>query len=291
LTSAERFGWDKLIFVPEIYESESQEFERTLDAGCDLIVTNRCQFVELVAENAIKLPGQHFLLLDYVYDQPLDNVWTVSYTTDQGSFLAGYLAAALTRTGVIGTFGGVNLPQVTDFMIGFESGMAYYNRQFGDNVKLLGWNTAEGEGYFTGNFCCHPEGYDQATELLEQGADIIFPVAGEFLGVGAMQAVMERGNAYLIGVDKDYAELFPQYAGIVLTSVEKRFDVSILVAAEALANGNLKGGKHLGTLETGEVGLSPFHELEAIIPEHIKSDLEQIKADIIAGVIQTKPGE
>lgn len=291
LISAELFGWEKLIFIPETYESDNQEFERTLDAGCDLIITSGFPFADLVESTAIKHPGQRFLLLDYVYDPPLENVRSVSYATDQGSFLAGYLAAAMTQTDVIGTFGGANIPPVTDFMTGFESGMAYYNRQFGDNVKLLGWNTAEGDGYFTGDFCCHQEGYDLATELLDEGADIIFPVAGDYLGLGATQAVMERGNAYVIGVDFDYAGTFPQYAEVVLTSVEKRFDVSILVTADALANGEFKGGTHLGTLETGEVGLAPFHELEAIIPEHIKSDLEQIKAEIIADVIQTKPGE
>jgi basic membrane protein A len=69
----------------------------------------------------------------------------------------------------------------------------------------------------------------------------------------------------------------------------KRFDVSVILAAEALAEGNFAGGSQRGTLKSGEVALAPFHEMETIIPEHIKADLEQIKADIIAGKIQTKP--
>ena len=90
-------------------------------------------------------------------------------------------------------------------------------------------------------------GYEFAQKLLDLGADIIFPVAGSDTGFGALQAVMESGDAYAIGVDLDYTELYPQFAGVMLTSVKKRYDVSALQAADALAQGNFEGGIHLGT--------------------------------------------
>jgi basic membrane protein A len=134
-------------------------------------------------------------------------------------------------------------------------------------------------------------GYEYAQRLLEQDADIIFPVAGSVTGYGALLAVSEVEKAYLIGVDLDYLELYPQFADVLLTSVMKRYDVSVMLAADALAAGDFVGGNHRGTLKSGEVALAPFHDLEAIIPDHIKADLEQIKIDIIAGNIQTKPEE
>ena len=102
---------------------------------------------------------------------------------------------------------------------------------------------------------------------------------------------MEDQQAYMIGLDVDYKQIFPEFSQIILTSVLKRFDQSVLRASDAIAVGNFKEGTYLGTLETGELDLAPFYELEDIIPDHIKVDLEQIKVDIIAGKIHTKPGE
>lgn len=288
IEAADRHDWDWKVFIPEAYEPVSQEFERTLSADCDLIVAQGFGIKDVVKDNAIQHPGQRFMLVDEYLDPPYENVWTVAYASDQGAFLAGYLAAATTRTGVIGTFGGAKVPVVTDFMDGFESGMRYYNMKYGADVHLLGWDSTEHDGYIA-DFIADGLGYQYAGRLLGQGADIIFPVAGSVTGGGALQAVVESGDAYLIGVDLDYTDLYPQFADVLLTSVKKRYDLSVLHAADALAQGIFEGGIHHGTLETGEVELAPFHQLEAIIPAHIKADLEQGKADIIAGKIQTKP--
>jgi WD40 repeat protein/basic membrane lipoprotein Med (substrate-binding protein (PBP1-ABC) superfamily)/DNA-binding SARP family transcriptional activator len=286
--AAERNDWDLNVFVPEMYEIGPHDFERTLNAGCDLIVGAGFVFYDEVKKNAIQHPKQRFLLLDDELKPPFENVWTVTYASDQGAFLAGYLAAAMTESGLIGTFGGAKVPAVTDFMDGFEWGMHYYNQKHGAEVQLLGWDSATHEGYIAG-FMEEGSGYEYTQRLLEQGADIIFPVAGSVTGYGALRAVVENRSAYAIGVDLDYLDLYPQFAEILLTSVMKRFDVSVILAAEALAEGNFAGGSQRGTLKSGEVALAPFHEMETIIPEHIKADLEQIKADIIAGKIQTKP--
>jgi WD40 repeat protein/DNA-binding SARP family transcriptional activator len=288
--AAEHHYWDMNIFIPELYESFSQDFERTLEADCDLIVGTGFTLYDVVKESAVQQPGQRFLFLDDYFDPPLENVWTVTYATDQGAFLAGYLAAATTQTRMIGTFGGAKFPPVTDFMIGFESGMRYYNQKYGAQVQLLGWDSVAHDGYMAG-FMDEELGYEYAQRLLEQGADIIFPVAGSVTGYGALVAVAESQAAYAIGVDLDYVELYPQFADVLLTSVMKRYDVSVLHAADVLAEGDFAGGNHIGTLESGEVDLAPFHELETIIPDHIKTDLEQLKADIISGKIQTKPGK
>jgi WD40 repeat protein/basic membrane lipoprotein Med (substrate-binding protein (PBP1-ABC) superfamily)/DNA-binding SARP family transcriptional activator/energy-coupling factor transporter ATP-binding protein EcfA2 len=289
--AARKHDWDMNVFVPEPVDTYSQEFQRTIDADCNLIVSGGFLIKDVVEVNANQHPNQRFLSLDVFLDPPLENVRTVTYATDQGAFLAGYLAAAMTETGAIGTFGGAKEPSVTDFMDGFEAGMRYYNQKYHADVKLLGWDSATYEGYILGDFLDPESGRKFTERLLDQGADIILPVAGQQPGLGALQAVAEVGDSYAIGVDVDYADLFPQFADVILTSVEKRYDLSVIRAADALAQGNFKGGNHLGTLESGEVALALFYELEYIIPAHIKADLEQIKADIIAGKIQTKPEE
>ena len=128
-----------------------------------------------------------------------------------------------------------------------------------------------------------------AQRLLDAGADIVLPVAGESVGWGAGAAVQEHENAWLIGVDTDWTETAPEYVDILLTSIEKRFDVSVVQAARAIVDNQFAGGIHYGTLETGEVGISPFHDLNALVSDRVEADLEQIKADIIAGEIETRP--
>ena len=124
--------------------------------------------------------------------------------------------------------------------------------------------------------------------LLAQGADIILPVAGE-TGLGTAVAVAARGGAYVIGVDTDWAITYPEYAPVILTSVQKRLDVGVIAAVEAIIDGRFAGGAHVGTLENGGVGLAPFHTLTPSITPELQADLAQITAGIIAGEIPTMP--
>lgn len=233
-------------------------------------------------------PNQKFIIMDLEYDPPLDNVWAEVYAPDQAAFLAGYVAASVSKTGKVGTFGGINIPPVSDFMDGLALGVAYYNDKNGAHVQVLGWDVAKHDGLFTGNFVDTEDGYRMSELLMNQGADVILPVAGE-QGLGAAAAVKERGNAYLIGVDTDWAAWLPEFRDLILTSIEKRLDVSVVSAVQAIDEGTFTGGTHVGTLENGGVSIAPFHALDALVSPQVKADLEQIEADIIAGKLKTKP--
>jgi basic membrane protein A and related proteins len=174
-------------------------------------------------------------------------------------------------------------------MDGFALGVDYYNEKNGTNIEVLGWDVEKHEGLFVGSFCCATEGRQVTQQLLDEGADIILPVAGTNVGDGAASVVLEHGNAYIIGVDTDWKATMPEYADIVLTSIVKRYDVSVVQAVKAIVDGEFTGGNHIGTLETGEVGISPFYNLDLLIPAKVKTDLQRIEADIIAGKIKTKP--
>ena len=96
----------------------------------------------------------------------------------QDGFLAGYLAAGMTKTGKVATFGGEKLPTVTIYMDGFYDGVQYYNSKHGTHVQVLGWNESTQNGSFTGNFTDQTAGQQLTQTFVTEGAAIIFPVAG-----------------------------------------------------------------------------------------------------------------
>ncbi len=267
------------------YEKNINEF---LASNCDLIVTVGFLLGDATKAAATANPNQKFQILDFTYDPAIPNVWGQVYATDQGAFLAGYVAASVSKTGKVGTFGGINIPPVADFMIGFEQGVKYYNEKNNANVQVLGWDSAKGDGLFTGNFESTDDGRRLGETLMDEGADVIMPVAGP-VGLGTAAAILERGNAYLIGVDSDWYESAAEYKSIVLTSVLKRLDVSVVEAARAIADGTFSGGTKVATLANNGVGIAPFHDLDSIVPQKVKDDLPGIIQGIIDGTIKTKP--
>lgn len=271
-------------------ESQQQtDYERNIQAfieeGCDLIVTVGFLLGDATAAAAEANPDQAFAIVDFSYDPPIDNVLGLLFATDQAAFLAGYAAAAMTQTGTVGTFGGLQIPTVTIFMDGFALGVQYYNEQKGTNVQVLGWDPETQTGLFTGNFESTDDGRTLGTTLMDEGADIIMPVAGP-VGLGTAAAIQERGSGYLIGVDTDWTISAEQYADIVLTSVVKKMDNAVFAAAQQVADGSFAGGNYLGTLENEGVAIAPLH---ADAPAELLAELEQVAAEIIAGNIQTSP--
>ncbi len=282
-------GWSEAIFEAQVESDLLPNMEQATQSNCDLILPMGFYYQGRFPDLALDHPGQKFLVLDYNYEPPLENLWAEFYATDQAAFLAGYLAAGISQTGKVATFGALNWTVVTDFMDGFALGVRHYNEVHEAQVDLLGWDVERREGDFAGGFWPPELGTQMAAQFLEQGADVIFPVAGADIGLAAAQAVKEHGDAYFIGVDMDFALVIPDLADITLTSVLKHMDVSVLRAMEAIENGSFQGGIHIGTLENGGVGLAPFHQLNSLVPDSLKAELEQVKADIIAGRIETKP--
>jgi len=286
--AAGQHGWEATVLESPAASDFEGNINALMDSGCHVVVAPG-SLVEAVGKAALANPLQKFMVTDFVLEDQPDNLWTQVYATDQAAFLAGYAAASATKTGKVGVFGGVDIPQVTGFMDGFALGVRYYNQKNGMHVQVLGWDPAKHSGLFAGGFCCTTEGRALARQLLEQGADIILPVAGESIGWGAGAEILEHGGAWMIGVDNDWALSSPELAEVILTSIEKRYDASVIQLARAIADGSFAGGIHTGTLQTGEVGISPFHDLEWLISDKVKADLVQIREDIIAGKIKTRP--
>jgi basic membrane protein A len=170
-------------------------------------------------------------------------------------------------------------------MKGFVEGVQHYNQVKGTNVEVLGYDLEdETKGLFSMDFDDQQKGRELAVSLMDEGADIILPVAGP-VGLGAAAAIQERGNAYVIGVDSDWFLTSPEYADITLTSVMKMMDATTFAVIESVIDGTFTGGVAVGTLENEGVKLAPFHDLSNLISAELQAELDQLQADIISGTI------
>jgi basic membrane protein A and related proteins len=258
-----------------------------INQNYDLIVTVGFLLADDTAAFAQQNPDVNFAIVDFAYDPPIENVRGLVFATDEAGFLAGYVAAAATQTGIVATFGGINIPPVSIFMVGFESGVNYYNQQNGQNVQVLGWNTAANTGVFVGNFDSTDDGRRVADEFLSEGADVIMPVAGP-VGLGSAEAVQQAGNAWIIGVDTDWTVSAPEYSSIILTSVLKNMDIAVydtIVMASAQGFTGFGGETYLGTLENDGVGIAEV--AAGTIPANVQGELDQIRQALINGEIDT----
>jgi basic membrane protein A len=255
-----------------------------LGGQCDIIITVGFLLGDATKTAAVANADQKFSIVDFSYDPPIPNVLGQVYATDEAAFLAGYLAAGMTKSGVLGVFGGINIPPVTIFMDGFYRGAEYYNTQKGTEVRVLGWDPATREGLFTNNFESLDDGRAFAQNLYDEGADIVLPVAGP-VGLGSAALADELGveKLKIIGVDADLYVTDPSKKHVYLTSITKRMDATVLGVIEAAQNGTFKGGVLVGKLANGGVDLAPFHDMEALVPEELKAELATIRQQIIDG--------
>jgi basic membrane protein A len=256
-----------------------------LNQGANLIVTVGFLLAADTKTFAEQNPDANFAIVDEVSSAP--NVYGLTFATDEAGFMAGYAAAAATQTGKVAAFGGINIPTVSIFMVGFEAGVNYYNEQKGTEVEVLGWSTAENNGVFVGNFESTDDGRRVAEEFMAEGADIIMPVAGP-VGLGTAQAVKEAGNAWVIGVDTDWTVSAEEYKDVVFTSVMKRIDNAVFDAVSMVVDpefAGFDGANYVGTLENNGVDIAGI--AEGTVPEETAAELEAIRAGIIAGEINT----
>jgi basic membrane protein A len=291
--AATDFGVTVRTTVSTSASQDRATFRTFIDQDCSVIAALYLGQQALV-KAAQQHPQQRFVVIDPFEPPQLPNVLGVGFEVEQGAFMAGYLAAGTTRSGVVGTFGGVPMPTVLPFMDGFAAGVFRYNQDNDADVRLVGWNPASGAGSFIsqGDFGAFGDvegGRRLGARLIRQGADIIFPVAGE-ASLGAAEAAKEAGGTLLIGVDFDQFFQAPQFADLWLTSVRKRFDIAIKNVVRLVVDGTFKGGGTFqGTVGNGSVDLAPFHDLDDRVPVDLKARLVELRIGIADGSISVDP--
>ncbi|HEX7068500.1 MAG TPA: BMP family ABC transporter substrate-binding protein [Candidatus Limnocylindria bacterium] len=267
-------------------EDYARNINQFISDGCDMIVTVGFLLGDATKAAAEANPDTRFAIVDFAYDPALPNVEGLVYNTAEAAMLAGYASASWTKTGVMGTFGGINIgPGVTDFMDGFIAGMNYWNEQKGDDVTMLGGRDPNdaASGTFTGNFDSTDDAKNVTIGFLQEGADVILPVGGP-IGQGTFAAIREQdADAVGLGVDVDWTETVPDYADLMLVSIIKRIDNSVFAAIERAVNGDAPEPVFVSTLENEGVGLSDFHDYDDQIDQEVKDEIQALSDAIIAG--------
>ena len=265
-----------------------------LAKGCSLIVTVGGLMGDATTTAANANPSKKFAIVDSGATDSKGNVISnlhgMEFNTAQGAFLAGYAAAGTSKTGTVATWGGLNIPPVTVYMDGFWEGVQYYNKQKGKNVKVLGWDeTNQKGGTFSQSFTDTAKGKQITDAFVNQGADVIFPVAGgSGLGAGAA-ADASGGKAKVIWVDTDGCQSAAQYCKDFLSSVTKGLASAVQTYLKQAATGTYPTGSYIGTLANGGTGLAPY---DSSVPQALQTEIAGVKADIVSGKIKiTSPSQ
>jgi len=259
-----------------------------VDEGCDLIVTVGPMLRDATLDGAVAHPGARFAIVDSAFDDPPANLKGLVFNTNEAAFLAGYLAAGMTQTGIVGTFGGANLPGVTSYMDGFARGVAHYNDAKAQDVVVLGWDPEARAGMFQDEIDGGDDDRSLAQAMVDEGADIIMPVAMAESGsddTGAAELAKELGTFLLIGIEVDQAQVDTPNGSVYLTSVVKRVDESVYAAARHAFNESFTNDPYVGTLANNGVDIASYHDLDEQVPRALKDEVVQLRQDIIDGIV------
>jgi basic membrane protein A len=277
-----------------INDAESQSIEdfepnlqQMIDVPCDVTFAVGFNFSinDTIFTVADDNPDSHFVWIDG-WNQGQTNLKPITYAMEQSSYLAGYLSAAYSTSKVIGTYGGLDIPAVTAFMDGFYYGAKAYEAETGTAVTVLGRDPIAGTGTFTDpalSFGDTEGAKSISAGFLAEGADVIFPVAGGLFASTA-EAITESGSttAVFLGVDKNIAVTSPEYADLVLTSVEKRMTQAVFdIISDLSSGGEFNVDAYVGTLENDGTALSDSDK----ISDELLAKLDELKAGIIDGSI------
>jgi len=290
--ASDQLGVEALSVESSDAEDYATNIDNMIAQGCTLIETLSFDMIQATRDAAIANPDIDFLMLDATLQDEngdpleLDNVKPIVFDTREASFLAGYAAAATTVSGKVGVWGGLQIPPVVDFMDGFARGVAYFNDENGKSVDVIGWDTATQDGLFVGGFTDQVGAKTLSANLLDQGVEVIMPVAGVlFQGTLAAMADRPGTDVAIIGVNSDGYDVVPDSASLYLTSVLKNManatrDAVLQVAADGFDN-----KVYVGTLENDGVGIAPFHDFESKVPSDLSSKLDALRQQIVDGSV------
>jgi basic membrane protein A len=233
----------------------------------DLIIAGGYDQADDLIEVAGRFPQRHFAIIDSVVDEP--NVTSMTFKSEEGSFLAGALAAMQSKTKIIGFLGGIDVPLIRIFEVGYTAGA----REVDPSVRVL--------VKYVGDFNDVATGNELSAIMFNQGADIVYAAAGK-AGLGVIQQVRARPGAYAIGVDSDQDALAP---GKILTSVLKRIDRSVFLLCERTVHRRPLPRVFAVGLADGGVGLTNFRYTRKLIARSTFARLDRIRTAVIDGRI------
>lgn len=234
------------------------------DQKVDLVVGVGFMIKDAVKEVAELYPDVNFGLVDGTVDAP--NVACLLFKENQGAFLMGVIAAKMSKTGIVGFVGGMSTPITNKFEAGYRAGVITTDPK----AKVL--------VSYAGTFADPAKGEEMAIPQYDQGADVIFQVAGG-TGIGVINAAKKK-NKYVIGVDKDQNYMAPDH---VISSMIKRLDIAVFEAIKMVKSGNFKGGKYRYGIAEGGIDIAPTTNKN--VPQDIIDYVNKLKGMIKDGKI------
>jgi basic membrane protein A len=220
---------------------------------------------------AKEFPALKFAIVDAVVDLP--NVQSIVFKEHEGSFLVGMAAAMASKTGKVGFVGGMDIPLIRRFALGYEEGAKYVNPKIEIFQNMTGTTPAAWNDPTRGG--------ELARSQFDRGADVVYAAAGA-TGLGVLQAAKDKGRL-AIGVDSNQNHLHP---GSILTSMIKRVDLAVFETFKAAKDGTFKPGVRVLGVAEGGVGYSLDQFNRSLITAEMEKRLEQARADIVAGKIK-----
>lgn len=256
-------------------ESRAESMERLIEREATIIVVNGWEYRNIIKSYAPQHPDLTFLINDFSVNG-LDNVVATVFGQQEGSFLAGALSAWMSKSKKIGFIGGVDIPVIRSFQIGFKEGAQYADPE----VEVVELFLSKPEDKHSG-FNNPTLGLNAANNMYDKGVDIIFGAAG-LTGNGIIQAA-RRQQKYVIGVDADQDHMAEGY---VLTSVMKRLDIATASILGQVLRGEKAQGTYTFGLKEGGISLTPMTYTKHLIPKDVLEKLAHLEEQIIDGIVK-----
>lgn len=271
MRAKEELGIDPIYGQPEQMAEDEKYLRQYAEEGLDLVIGVGFLMKDALDKVAGEFPDTKFAIIDAVVEQP--NVASLTFREQDGSFLVGAIAGLMTTTGKVGFIGGMDIPLIHKFEVGFAEGVKYVN----PDAEVLIAYAGSGPQAFSDPV----KGKSLALSQFNRGADIIFQAAGS-TGNGVIDAAQERG-LFAIGVDANQNYMAP---GHVLTSMMKRVDVSVFEIVTDVVEGRFRGGEHVYGLEVDGVGYAMDEYNKGLIPPDVIERVAAIKQKIVSGEIK-----
>ncbi|MBI5303731.1 MAG: BMP family ABC transporter substrate-binding protein [Chloroflexi bacterium] len=278
-----------------IESKQPTDYEKNIDQFAtekyDVVISVGFLMGDATAAKAKQYPNLKFAIIDNAYfptkgdkncpetvkdcyaDGGLKNVTSLMFQEDEVGFLAGVVAGGMTKTNVVCTISGMEIPPVVRFVVGFQNGAKWMK----PGVQAL--NT------YIPSFTDPAKGKETATQMIGQKCDVGFGVGGN-TGNGGLLAMKEKG-LMAIGVDVDQYITYPEVKDALVTSAAKNVDVAVFNYLKAVSEKSDKAGMSTANLKNGGVGLAPYHDWESKVPADVKAKVKEATDALISGKLAT----
>ena len=278
-----------------IESKQPTDYEKNIDLFLtdkyDIIVTVGFLMGDATGTKAKTAAGTKFGIIDYGYfptkgdkvcddtkkdcyaDGGLSNVTSLLFQEDQVGYLAGVLAAGVSKTGTVCSVSGMEIPPVVRYVVGYQNGA----KAVKPAIKTL--------NVYIPSFIDPAKGKETGQSMINQGCDVVFGVGGN-TGNGGLLAAKEK-SLMAIGVDVDQYNTYPEVKDALITSAQKNVDVAVYEYLKAVIGGTAKGGIATANVQNGGVGLAPYHDWDSKIPQAVKDSVTQATADLKSGKVTT----